>query len=121
VQSAYRAADSTKTAILKVLNDLLSSFDNGNAVILTLLDQSAAFNTITILLDCLSPFFGVSSLSLAWFASYLDGRRQSVSVRGVTSTLTPSPLVYGVPQGSVLVLFCTFFTILPSTILQNQR
>jgi hypothetical protein len=30
----------------------------------------------------------------------LDGRRQSVSVGGVTST--PTPLIYGVPQGSVL-------------------
>jgi hypothetical protein len=38
MQSANRAAHSTKTALLKVLSDLLSSLDNGNAVILTLLD-----------------------------------------------------------------------------------
>jgi hypothetical protein len=101
-QSAYRAAHSTETALLKVLNDILSSFDNGNSVILALLDQSAAFDTIdhAILLDRLSDRFGVSGLALAWFTSYLDGRRQSVSVGGVTST--PTPLIYGVPQGSVL-------------------
>jgi hypothetical protein len=73
------------------LNDLLSSVDNDNAVILTLLDQSAAFDTIDhgILLDHLSARFGVSRLTLAWFLSYLDGRRQSVSVGDVTSTPNP--------------------------------
>jgi hypothetical protein len=103
VQSAYRAAHSIESSLLKVLNDFLPSVDNGNAVILTLLDQSASFDTINhgILLERMSARFGVSGLSLAWFTSYLDGRRQSVSVGGVT--LTPTPLIYGVPQGSVLV------------------
>lgn len=102
VQSAYRAAHSTETALLKVLNDLLTSVDNGDAVILALLDQSAAFDTIDhgILLDRLSARFGVSGLALTWFTSYLDKRQQSVSVNGVSSS--PTPLIYGVPQGSVL-------------------
>ena len=53
VQSAYRPGHSTETALLKVVNDLLSSADNGDAVILALLDQSAAFDTVDhpILLD----------------------------------------------------------------------
>jgi hypothetical protein len=91
VQSAYRATPSTETALLKVLNDLLSSVDNGNAVILALLDQSTAFDTIdhSILLDRLSDRFGVSSLAFALFTSYLDGRWQSVNVGGVPSTPTP--------------------------------
>ena len=102
VQSAYRAAHSTETALLKVLNDILSSVDNGNAVILALLDQSTAFDTIdhSILLDRLSDRFGVSGLALAWFTSYLNGRRQSVGVNCVSAT--PTPLIYGLPQGSVL-------------------
>jgi hypothetical protein len=102
VQSAYRAAHSTETALLKVLNDLLTSVDNGDAVILALLDQSAAFDTIDhgILLDRLSARFGVSGLALTLFTSYLDKRQQSVSVKGVSSF--PTPLIYGVPQGSVL-------------------
>ena len=101
VQSAYRAAHSTETALLKVLNDLLTllTVDNGDAVILALLDQSAAFDTIDhgILLDHLSARFGVSGLALTWFTSYLYRRQQSVSVNGVSSFLTP--LIYGVPQG----------------------
>jgi hypothetical protein len=61
VQSACRAAHSTETALLKVLNDLLTSVDNGDAVILALLDQSAAFDTIDhgILLVRISARFGV--------------------------------------------------------------
>jgi hypothetical protein len=87
VQSAYRAAHSTETALLTVLNDLLTSVDNGDAVILALLDRSAAFDTLDhgILLDHLSARFGVAGLALAWFTSYLDKRQQSVSVNGVSS------------------------------------
>ena len=44
--------------------------------------------------------FGVQDAALGWFASYLSDRCQSVIVDGIVSAL--SPLVYGVPQGSVL-------------------
>jgi hypothetical protein len=66
VQSAYRVAYSTKTALLRVLNDIRLSVDNGNAVILNLLDQSAAFDTIDhgILLNRLSARFRVLALLL---------------------------------------------------------
>ena len=43
---------------------------------------------------------GVSGAVLEWFASYLSDRFQSVIVDGGLSV--PRPLVYGVPQGSVL-------------------
>jgi hypothetical protein len=45
VQSAYRSDHSTE-ALLKVVNDLLLVLDNGDAAVLTLLDQSAAFDTV---------------------------------------------------------------------------
>ena len=102
VQSAYRAHHSTETALIRVMNDLLVAVDEGDAVILTLLDQSAAFDTIDhlVLLERLKVRFGVDGAALRWFESYLSDRRQSVSVSGVCSE--PVYLRFGVPQGSVL-------------------
>jgi hypothetical protein len=84
------------------MNDLLVAVDEGDAVILTLLDQSAAFDTIDhlVLLERLKVRFGVDGAALRWFESYLSDRRQSVSVSGVCSE--PVYLRFGVPQGSVL-------------------
>ena len=72
MQSAYRLGHSTETALLRVVNDLLSSADNGDAVILALLVQSAAFDTVdhAILLDRLEARFRISGSALAWLSSY---------------------------------------------------
>jgi hypothetical protein len=90
---------------LSILDKLLVKYysqHKGDAVILALLDQSAAFDTIDhdILLDRLSARFGISGTALSWFTSYLSDKRQSVSVSGFPSS--PCSLLYGVPQGSVL-------------------
>jgi hypothetical protein len=46
---------SMQTAVLKVLDDILHAIDGGDMAVLTLLDLSAAFDTVdhTILLRCL--------------------------------------------------------------------
>ena len=110
VQSAYRPNHSTETALLKVVNDLLLAVDSGDAAVLALLDQSAAFDTIdhTILLNRLRCCFGLSGAVFSWFKSYLSGRRQSVSISGINSIAVS--LLFGVPQGSVLgpVLFTLY-------------
>ncbi len=66
VQSAYRPDHSTETALLRVINDLLMAVDGGNAAILALLYQSAAFYTIdhSVLLDRLSARFGICGSAL---------------------------------------------------------
>ena len=46
LQSAYRAMHSTETAVLEVLSDLLLALDSGNLAMLTLLDLSAAFDSV---------------------------------------------------------------------------
>ena len=47
-QSAYRAFHSTETAVFRVLSDILLALDSGNLVMLTLLDLSAAFDSVDI-------------------------------------------------------------------------
>ena len=109
-QSAYRPSHCTETALLRVTNDILSALDGGNVSVLTLLDLSAAFDTIDhiTLLSRLQTLYGISGPALAWFESYLTGRTQAVLVDGQRSA--PAPLAFGVPQGSVLgpVLFIMY-------------
>lgn len=45
-------------------------------------------------------YFGTSKGSLQWCTSYLENRKQSVSVNGILSETKNT--VCGVPQGSVL-------------------
>lgn len=110
VQSAYRAFHSCETSLIRVLNDLLISVDEGMGSVLLLLDLSAAFDTVdhATLIQRLCDRYGVSGRALNWFESYLSGRSQSVTVGDVASD--SSAVVMGVPQGSVLgpTLFSTY-------------
>ena len=81
--------------------------DDGRVTALTLLDLSAALDTIdhTILLRRLENWFGVSGKALDWFKSYLTGRSQRIKLGNCLSSR--SDLSFGVPKGSVHV-FTTF-------------
>ena len=87
------------------VNDLLRALDDGSISVLTLLDLSAAFDTIQhkILLDRLENLYGISGTALSWFESYLTGRTRMVTIDIDSSK--PSILSFCVPQGSVLGLF----------------
>ena len=76
--------------------------DAGKVTALTLLDLSAAFDTIdhTILLSRLDDWFGVTGKALKWFKSYLTGRCQRIKLGDCLSS--KADLKFGVPQGSVL-------------------
>ena len=95
-QSAYRACHSTETALLRVLNDLLTASDDGQVSLLTLLDLSAAFDTIDhdILFHRLEHVFGIQNSAFSFFRSYLTERKQMVSISGYS--LNPSTLLHGV-------------------------
>ena len=102
MQSAYRKNHSTETALLKVTNDILMDMNSKHAVLLVLLDLSAAFATVdhSALLRRLQTSFGISGAPLDWFKLYLSTRSQRVSIPGALSDCLP--LDWGVPQGSCL-------------------
>ena len=102
LQSAYKVQHSTETAVLKIYNDVISSIDRGKCTVLASIDSSAAFDTVdhSTFVSRLKYLYGVDGEALNWFKSYLNSRRQRVSIDNVNSDY--HLIKYGVPQGSVL-------------------
>jgi len=96
-QSAYRQGRSTETAICKILDDVISSIDDGHVVAMMSLDISAAFDSVTydVLLQLLDEEFGVTGTCRQWSHGYLTGR--SFTVRVGQSTSSPILMTTGVP------------------------
>ena len=80
----------------------LSRADGKRVTLLSLLDMSAAFDTVDfqILLRRLEITYGIGGKVLDWFKSFLTDRTQTVTFAGNLSASTR--LLCGVPQGSVL-------------------
>ena len=120
-QSAYIKHHSTETALLSVHDHIIKAISHQQVTCLTLLDLSAAFDTIdhSILLERLSSWFGISAIPLSWIKSYLLNRSFYVNIESSKSSLFQ--LLYGVPQGSVLgpLLFILYTTPL-STVISNS-
>ncbi len=72
-QSAYRPGHSTETAMVKIHNDIITSLGEKKAVLLVMLDLSAAFDTVSY--DCLLSILqelGMKSTVLQWFETLIS-------------------------------------------------
>ena len=113
-QSGFRSKQSTETALIKIIDDLLFNLDNDRVSGMVLVDYRKAFDMIdhTLLLEKLEVY-GLSRDSLQWFTSYLKNRRQLVKLGDKQSSV--AIVRHGIPQGSILgpLLFIVFINDLP--------
>ncbi|KAJ1526555.1 hypothetical protein ONE63_008142 [Megalurothrips usitatus] len=100
-QSGFKPGHSTSTALLKVTGDVRENIDKRLLSLLVLYDFSNAFPSVDHeLLIAKLRLFGLAPSVLDWFRSYLTNRAQRVVNGDDISSLIP--LLFGVPQGSVL-------------------
>ena len=121
-QSAYRGQHSTETALACVHNEILRAFDDQKAVLLLMLDLSAAFDTVdhVIMLQRLKDDFGVTGSAHKWYSSYFSNRSCRVCVsRAYSENLYCE---FGVPQGSVTGPLCfVYYTNVVGRILRHHN
>ncbi len=109
LQYGFRTNKNTSNALFDMTYFISNKKQNNNKVLITFLDLAKAFDSVDRLillkkLECI----GVKNTSLSWFKSYLQDRKQIVSINNVESNA--SNIDYGVIQGSTLgpILFLVY-------------
>lgn len=101
IQSGFRPLHSTTTALMHITDELFKATDQRKISCLVLLDYSKAFDTLDHNILCKKlQFYGFDAGSIALIKSYLSDRQQRVKLDDNVSY--PLPVIYGVPQGSIL-------------------
>ena len=100
-QFGFQKNCSTDYAILELINEITTSFEQGRYTLGVFIDLSKAFDTVNhdILLKKMKHY-GITGNILKWLNSYLANRKQYLSYnKKDTSQLE---ITCGVPQGSIL-------------------
>lgn len=110
IQSGFRPGHSCTTALLHIVDEVITATDKGLCTVLVSLDFSRAFDTINydLLLEILH-YIGLSEDAVKLFSNYLRNREQCVRLNNNESSYIK--LRTGVPQGSILgPLLFTIYT-----------
>ena len=101
LQFGFRKKYSTNHALIKITESIRSALDGGKTACGIFIDLQKAFETVNhfIFTNKLSHY-GIRGTAYNWFKSYLNNRKQFVSINGTDSQ--PITVIHSVPQGSLL-------------------
>ena len=87
-QFGFRIDYSTNDALMTIVERIQKQLDAGNYTVRVFIDLKKAFNTVdhNILLEKLD-YYGIRGVAKEWFPSYLDNRKQYITLNGSNSSI----------------------------------